>query len=212
MSCFSSPSKPRSSSWRRAAVAAVGLVVTVTGCESDAADETDAVEKKPKEVQLSEPPPSFPEAPLKVGATVHDFSALAHNGQLVRLSEFLDKPVVVYFCQQDQAEVCTSLALAIRNAWTDLHAQVSMVFAVSPEPTVVHREFSSEHKLSHLFLTDVDATLHRTFGIQPGTVVSYLIGADGTVRHVFEPPASDHGAEILNTLTALGLRRTDFPI
>ncbi len=169
--------------------------------------------KAPPESELMQRPPSLPDKPLVVGESVHAFSALAHNGQLVRLEEFLSGgPVVVYFCPRNRSEQCTTLALSIREHWTDLHAQVGMVFAVSPEPTVVHREFTSEHKLSHLFLADFESTVHGVFGIEPGTVVSYLLGSEGVVRKVFAPPASDHGAEVLQALTELGLRRQDYPI
>lgn len=191
---------------------AIALLPAAAGCKSESAGQPGALnESVEREAELTERP-VFAEAPLGEGAKVYDFSALAHNGQQVRLSDFWSKPVVVYFCSQDSADVCTSLALAIRDAWTDLHAQVGMVFAVSPEPTVVHREFSSEHKLSHLFLTDADGTLHRIFGIQPGAVVSYLIDGNGDVREVFAPPAPNHGAEILDALTKLGLRGPDYPI
>lgn len=207
------PSKPPRLHRRVGLAMTIALLLPAVGCKSQSAEEADAPDEGvKKEAELTERPPVFPEAPLGAGAKVYDFSALAHNGQQVRLSDFWSKPVVVYFCSQNNADVCTSLALAIRDAWTDLHAQVGMVFAVSPEPTVVHREFSSEHKLSHLFLTDADATLHRIFGIQPGAVVSYLIDRNGVVREVFAPPAPNHGVEILDALTKLGLRGPDYPI
>lgn len=158
-------------------------------------------------------PVSFPTAPLEVGAEVFDFSALAHTGQSVRLSDFSTKPVVVYFCPQDAHAACTALATSVRDVWVDLHSQVDMVYGVSREPTIVHREFAADNRLPHLLLTDADDMVHRVFGIQPGAVVGYLLGEDRRVLHVFAPPnAAGFGPEILSVIAAKGLKRPDFPI
>lgn len=142
-----------------------------------------------------------------------DFSGLAHTGQALKLSDFLHRPTVVYFCAQDRAAPCTALATALRDSWTDLHSQLDMVLGVSPEPSIVHDDFASEQHLPFLLVSDTDNTIHRVFGIQPGTIVSYLIGTDRKVLHVFTPPnASAPAVEILNVLTALGLKQKDYPM
>lgn len=168
---------------------------------------------EPAAVAVVAKPKSFPTAPLVAGAEVFDFSALAHTGQSLRLSDYLSKPVVVYFCPQDAQAVCTALATSVRDAWADLHSQVDMVYGVSREATIVHREFAADNHLSHLLLADSDDTIHKLFGIQPGMVVGYLIGVDRKVVHVFAPPnAAGFGPEILAVITAKGLRRPEFPI
>lgn len=190
----------------------LGLLVwlSVAACKSKGDNGTVApapapiVEAKPK---------SFPTAPLTVGAEVFDFTALAHTGQSVRLSDYAQKPVAVYFCPQDAQPMCTALAASIRDLWADLHSQVDMVYGVSPEATIVHREFAADNHLSHLMLSDSDGTLHRVFGIQPGAVVGYLVGVDRKVLHVFAPPnAAAFGAEIMSAIVAKGLKRPEFPI
>lgn len=162
---------------------------------------------------VEEKPLSFPTAPLTEGATVFDFSALAQNGQSLKLSDYSKRPVVVYFCPQDAQQVCTTLATSVRDAWAELHAQLDMVYGVSPEPTIIHREFTAEHSLSHLLLTDPEHTLHRIFGIQPGVVVAYLIGTDRQILHTFSPlnPAT-FGADVLSVIQAKGLKLPDYPI
>jgi peroxiredoxin len=158
-------------------------------------------------------PKSFPSAPLTVGAEVFDFSALAHTGQSVRLSDYLKKPVVVYFCPQDAQPACTALATSVRDVWADLHSQVDMVYGVSREATILRREFAADTHLPHLLLSDSDDTVHRIFGVQSGMVVGYLIGVDRKVLHVFAPPnAGGFGPEILSVVVAKGLERPQFPI
>jgi peroxiredoxin len=148
-----------------------------------------------------------------VGQSVFDFTALAHTGQSLRLSDYLERPVVVYFCPGDAQPVCTALATSVRDVWADLHSQVDMVYGVSPEPTIIHREFAADNLLTHLMLSDSDNIVHRVFGVQPGMVLGYLVGTDRTIIHTFSPPnAAAFGAEILAVLTAKGLKRPDFPM
>ncbi len=154
-----------------------------------------------------------PSAPLTAGQEVYDFKALAHTGQRVSLSEFLDKPVVVYFCPNDRAPLCTDIAVAMRDSWLDLNSHLSMVFGVSTEGTVVHRDFSSEHKLPHLLLADQNQSVHQVFGLKPGMAASYLIGKDQRVLRVL--PASGgavHVAALKQALAELELLGDPYPI
>lgn len=135
------------------------------------------------------------EVPIGQNEEVFDFTALAHNGQRLKLSEFLHKPVFLYFCPQDRADVCTQVALALRDSWLKLNGELSMAFGVSVEDTFMHREFSSEHKLPFLLLADTESSVHRALGVKPGTVMGYLIGQDRRVLQVFpsmDPQALAH--------------------
>lgn len=194
------------------AVRCVLVPMLFVGCKSKDGEAAPKVNDAPM-AEVAPKPKSFPTAPLTAGAEVFDFSALAHTGQSVRLSDYLTKPVVVYFCPQDAQAVCTALATSVRDVWADLHSQVDMVYGVSREATILHREFAADNHLTHLLLADSDDTIHRVFGITPGTVVAYLIGVDRKVAHVFAPPnAAGFGPEILTVITAKGLRRPEFPI
>lgn len=214
MNRFQRSSKARQSSARLSrCLAAVTLLTCLAGagCKSESANKPAAAGAPTAVVEVK--PKSFPTAPLAAGAEVFDFTALAHTGQSVRLSDYSKKPVVVYFCPQDAQPLCTALAASVRDAWADLHSQVDMVYGVSPEATIVHREFAADNHLSHLLLSDADGTLHRVFGIQPGAVVGYLIGVDRKIVHVFAPPnAAAFGAEVLSVIVAKGLKRPEFPI
>jgi peroxiredoxin Q/BCP len=155
----------------------------------------------------------LPESPLTAGEQVFDFQALAHTGQRVKLSAFLDKPVVVYFCPQDTAELCTDLASGLRDAWLELNAHVSMAFAVSPEPTPIHREFAIEHELPHLFLADTSGKVREIFGLKPGVAIGYLVGEQRQILRVLQPASgAAFIADLQKALAELGLLRAPYPI
>ena len=129
------------------------------------------------------------------------------------MSQFLDKPVVVYFCPSDREPLCTDLATTLRDAWLDLNSHVSMVFGVSPEGTVLHSAFSSRHKLPHLLLADDNGSVHRVFGLQPGMAASYLIGKDRTILRVLPVSGgAQHVAALKQALAELDLVKNPYPI
>ncbi len=175
------------------------LVLVLAGCKSK--EEKPSQAEKRSEAILENPEAPAPESPLGVGASVWDFTALAHTGQQLKLSEFLDKPVVVYFCANDDAEACTQIALSFKDQWLNLNTKLSMVFGVSPQDTFVHRDFASTHKLPILMLADTEQSVHRVMGVKPGTVISYLINPDRSVRHVFSSVTPQtHAQQVLAVL------------
>jgi peroxiredoxin Q/BCP len=144
---------------------------------------------------------------------VFDFSALAHTGQSFRLSEFLERPALVYFCPADATPQCSQVALGLRDQWLLLNPSLSMAFGVSGDDTFVHRDFASEHELPHLLVADGDQTVHRLFGLQLGALSAYLIGNDRRVLRVLQPIDTARFAEqVRGALGELGLERPVPPI
>jgi peroxiredoxin len=163
------------------------------------------------EVALAEA--ELPSAPLVAGSIVNDFRALGHTGERVRLSRYLKKPVLVYFCPQDNAPACVQLATGLRDQWLKLNSQLGMVFGVSPEDMQVHSAYGAEHKLPFLMLADGTHQLEKTFGLGSGNMVSFLVGSDRKILRVFSPPAGiQHATEVIKALTDLGLAQPSDPI
>src|SRR5688572_4948501 len=84
---------------------------------------------------------------LEVGDVAPDFSGLSHTGFNVRLSQFLRKPVAVYFCSGGLDEACTDLLVALRDQWLRYNQKLGMVIAVVPNSQQENLAFASEHEL-----------------------------------------------------------------
>jgi peroxiredoxin len=159
------------------------------------------------------PAAALPDRALAAGDVVNDFQAIAHTGERVRLSRYLDKPALLYFCAQDTAVTCAALAGGIRDHWLELNAHVSMVFGVSREDRQLHNAFATDQRLPFLLLADSEQNLEKTFGVAAGAHVAYLIGSDRKVLRVFNAPLGGNiVAEVLGALSQLGLRGPDYPI
>lgn len=196
-------------------VTTCALSVALGGCNEKPKQQQ--AENGPTESQaaleaLENPSAPAPDQPLAAGDTVFDFSALAHTGQSLQLSEFLARPVLVYFCPTDRSPPCLQLALALREHWLVLNPSLSMVFGVSSDDTFVHRDFASEHALPHLLLADGDGSVHRLFGLRPGVTTAYLIGTDRKILRVLQPDPAGFADQVRRALAELNLERPIPPI
>jgi peroxiredoxin Q/BCP len=134
-----------------------------------------------------------------------DFTLEAHNGQRVRLADYLGKQVVVlYFYPMDGTPVCTKEACSFRDAYEEFTKLGAVVIGVSGDSLERHRAFAASRALPFLLLSDQDGSLRKlyqvpkTLGILPGRV-TYVIDKQGIVRHVFSATfsAEQHVTEAL---------------
>jgi thioredoxin-dependent peroxiredoxin len=134
-----------------------------------------------------------------------DFTAQAHNGQQVRLSDYRDKSVVVlYFYPMDGTPVCTKEACGFRDAYEEFTKLGAVVIGVSADSLDRHRAFAINRALPFLLLSDQDGSLRKayqvpkTLGILPSRV-TYVIDRQGVIRHVFSALFSgqEHVAEAM---------------
>jgi peroxiredoxin Q/BCP len=127
---------------------------------------------------------------LEVGDEAPDFVALAHTGHQVKLSDFLARPSIVYFYPRDRTPGCAAEAQGIRDAWLSLRDRVGMVFGVSTDDNVSHRDFASDLYLPFLLLSDTDEAIARSFGVPVADGrakrVTFVIGTDRKVTRVFD--------------------------
>lgn len=146
----------------------------------------------------------------RVGDPAPDFSLVSTSGEVVRLSDLLGRPVVLFFYPKDDTPGCTAEACSFRDhhqAFLDAGAQVLGISSDSPES---HRRFASRHQLPFPLLSDSDGSVRRaydvprTFGLIPGRV-TYVLDRSGIIRHIFDSQfrPQKHIDEALQTLQSL---------
>jgi peroxiredoxin Q/BCP len=153
------------------------------------------------------PAPQTPDgdALLAVGASAPDFIALAHDGTNVHLSELRGHDVVLYFYPKDDTTGCTKEACDFRDAWGRLQAAGVVVLGVSTQDNVSHVAFAQKYRLPFPLLPDEAGELAAKYHV-PRTLgfarrVTYLIGKDGRIEHVWPKVTPEgHAAEILAQL------------
>jgi peroxiredoxin Q/BCP len=128
---------------------------------------------------------------IRAGDRAPDFAAIAHTGEPIRLSDWLDdKVVVLFFYPKDGTPVCTKEACAFRDAYAQFAEAGGVVIGVSGDSVDSHRAFAARHDLPFYLVSDPDGTLRKTWGVPktlgllPGRV-TYVIDKKGVVRLAF---------------------------
>jgi peroxiredoxin Q/BCP len=149
---------------------------------------------------------------LTRGSTAPDFSLADQQGNIVRLSDFRGRWVVLYFYPKDMTPGCTQEACSFRDVHPDLQQEGAVVLGVSADDVQSHRKFADKYELPFLLLADTDHAVSEAYGAWRKKHmygkefwgverITYLIAPDGTVSHVFTKvkPAA-HGDEVLTAI------------
>lgn len=148
---------------------------------------------------------------IAVGDQAPDFTLPDKNGTPVRLSDLLkDSAVVLYFYPKDDTPGCTAEACSFRDQYAVFKDAGAEVVGVSSDTAESHQQFAEKHRLPFVLVSDGDGALRKrygvptTFGLLPGRV-TYIIGRDGIIRHIFSSQlqAEKHVVEALKTLQAM---------
>jgi len=148
---------------------------------------------------------------LEAGDPAPEFTAPAHNGQQIRLADYMGKSaVVLYFYPMDGMPVCTRQACGFRDAFEEFTKLGATVIGVSADSLERHRAFAGSQALPFLLLSDQDGSLRKAFQV-PKTLailpsrVTFVIDKRGVIRHVFSALFSgqEHVTEALRIVREL---------
>src|SRR5215211_3727964 len=129
---------------------------------------------------------------------------------MVRLKDYLGKPVVLFFYPKDNTLGCTKEVCAFRDSFEDLANLDAEVMGISSDSVDSHKGFAEKHKLPFTLLSDQRGKVRslygvpNSFGLFPGRV-TYVIDEEGVVRNVFSSQieVEKHVAEALKTLASI---------
>jgi len=146
------------------------------------------------------------------GMAAPDFTLSSQTGATVSLHDYIGKnPVVLYFYPKDETPVCTKEACSFRDNIETFKDLDATVIGISADSVESHKKFAEKYNLPFILVSDEDNAVRKlygvpkTMGLMPGRV-TYVIGKDGTVRHVF---ASQLDAEKHVTEAVASLKQQD---
>lgn len=142
---------------------------------------------------------------LKEGDKAPELAGLDQNGKRVSLA---GKKVVLYFYPRDDTPGCTVEACSFRDSVEEVRKRGWEVVGVSTDGVLSHKRFEQKYHLNFPLLADPDKELARAFGVLApmgyARRATFLIGANGVIRHVF-PKVSPkgHAEEVLRKIEEL---------
>ena len=148
---------------------------------------------------------------MKAGDKMPDLLGRDADGNEVRLSQYPDKKIALYFYPKDNTSGCTAQACSLRDSYQQLLDAGYQVIGVSVDSAESHRKFAEKHSLPFPLITDTDHHLVELAGVwgeksmygrkYMGTFrTTFIISPDGIVERIITPKevkTKNHAAQIL---------------
>jgi peroxiredoxin Q/BCP len=99
------------------------------------------------------------------GEPAPDFALQSETGEIVSLSDFRGKSVVLYFYPKDDTPGCTTQARGIRDTYADFETAGAVVLGVSPDSVKRHVKFKEKYGLPFTLLADPEHVVAERYGV-----------------------------------------------
>lgn len=154
-------------------------------------------------------------ASLQIGSKAPDFTVNDQDGKPVKLSDFKDRKVVLYFYPKDMTPGCTAEACDLRDNYTLLQKRGYEVLGVSTDSEKLHKKFIAQEKLPFRLLADTDKKLHELYGTWVeksmygrkfmGTArITFIIDENGMIEDIVSKvDTKNHTNQILKDIPAV---------
>jgi peroxiredoxin Q/BCP len=140
---------------------------------------------------------------LKVGEKAPDFDSISTKGR-IRLSDFRDKKVILYFYVKDQTPGCTMQSIDLQNGLDKLNDLNAIVIGISTDSIESHEKFAKKYNLNFALVADEDKSICKSYGVlnERGRAkrVTFVIDK-GAIKHIFtKVNVKAHTDEILQVI------------
>lgn len=152
---------------------------------------------------------------LEIGMKAPEFTLTDKNGNIISLSDFLGKKVVLYFYPKDNTPGCTRQACAFAAAYEEFRSRNIVVIGVSRDSVVSHLKFAQKYDLPFILLSDPELRAIENYGvwqekklygkISMGVVrTTFIIDEQGNIEKIMPKVKPDsNAAEILTYLAGV---------
>lgn len=152
---------------------------------------------------------------IKKGDRAIDFQLENQNGKKIKLSDYKDKIVVLYFYPKDLSSGCTKEARAFRDNFKKIKELNGVILGVSGDIKELHKKFIEKENLPFDLLSDHDfivSTLYNAYeeksiygrkymGIERST---FLIIGTGIIKKTWRNVKIDgHVEEVIKAIEKL---------
>lgn len=142
---------------------------------------------------------------LEAGSKAPNFTLPDKDGNMVSLSDFTGKRVVLYFYPRDNTPGCTRQACAFGAAYEEFQKIGAAVIGISKDSTASHQRFAEKHNLPFLLLSDPELQAIQAYGVwqekknygkvSMGVVRStFIIDGEGQIEKVMPKVKPDTNA------------------
>lgn len=167
---------------------------------------------KSKKTKVAKVVPGPSTVQLKAGQKAPAFSLPNQDGNVVSLSQFKGKKVVLYFYPKDDTPGCTKESCAFRDGMDEIRESGAVVLGVSGDSVDSHKKFAKKFNLNFPLLSDERKTMLQAYGVWKEKSLygrkfmgiertTFIIDEQGRIDDIFQKVKVDgHLEEVLGEL------------
>ncbi|CEK31796.1 thiol peroxidase [[Clostridium] sordellii] len=139
---------------------------------------------------------------LEIGVKAPEFKLQDKDGNLVSLSDFKNKKVVLYFYPKDSTPGCTKQACSFRDNYENFRSKDVVVIGISKDSAKSHERFAQKNELPFILLSDPELETIKAYDVWKekklygkigfGVVrTTYIIDENGFIEKVYDKVKPD---------------------
>lgn len=147
---------------------------------------------------------------LKAGDKAPDFSAKDEQGNIISLSDYKGKKLVIFFYPKASTPTCTTEACNLRDNYEVLKDKGYAILGVSADSAKRQLNFKNKHDFPYPLLADEDKEVIKAFGVWGEKKfmgrtfdgihrVTFVIDENGIIEKIIDKvKAKEHTHQILD--------------
>jgi peroxiredoxin Q/BCP len=138
---------------------------------------------------------------LKEGDKAPEFALPSQDGNMIRLTDFRGRTVILYFYPKDDTPGCTKEACSFRDDAMKFREAKTEILGVSTDEVESHKRFQKKFGLNFTLLSDPEKKVTKLYGVKNlfgvANRVTFVIDKEGVIRKVFPRVDVNHHSEEL---------------
>ena len=146
---------------------------------------------------------------LKIGDIAPSFSCKDQNGSIIKLSDFLDKKLVIFFYPKASTPGCTAEACNLSDNYVKFKSLGYEILGVSADSEKLQKKFSDKFDLPYTLLCDENKDIIKSYGVwglkkfmgkeYMGIIrKTFVINENGEISNIIEKvKTKDHASQII---------------
>jgi peroxiredoxin Q/BCP len=149
---------------------------------------------------------------LEEGKKAPAFKLKNQNGEIVSLSDFKGKNIVLYFYPKDNTSGCTAEACSFRDDFPKFEKTDAVILGVSPDSIDSHKKFEQKYNLNFSLLSDEKKEVLEKYNVWKEKSMygrkymgvertTYIIDPEGKIKKIFRKvKVNGHNKDVLDAL------------
>ncbi|MDP4185837.1 MAG: thioredoxin-dependent thiol peroxidase [Bacteroidota bacterium] len=149
---------------------------------------------------------------LKEGDEAPYFKGKNQNGEIISLSDFKGKKLILYFYPKDNTPGCTAEACNLNESYSEWLVKGYEIVGVSPDSESSHDKFIQKYQLGFNLISDPEKEILKAYGawgekkmygkVSEGVLrTTFVISEEGIIQNIFRKvDTKNHTSQILKEL------------